>query len=79
MVCLVLGLWKHAVRDRLPSRAGAHELGLIRSGQRFTGHELTRLLEAFLEVPHEREVRLDVLLRPTGDLIRAAARDVHQQ
>ena len=48
--------------------AGAHELGLLGTGEALGRHELTRLLQLLREANHELDVRVDVLLRPGRDL-----------
>ena len=75
----LLGLGEHAVGDRPAVLAGAHELGLVGAGQALGGDELARLAELLVEALHELDVRLEVLLRPVGDLVRPAARGVHHQ
>jgi hypothetical protein len=70
----LLRLGEHAIRDRLAIFARAHALGLIGTAQALGGHELARCPELLREADHEGNVRLDVLLRPVGDLVRAVAR-----
>ena len=51
----------------------------MRAGEAFGGDQLSGFPERFVEAYHERDVRLDVLLRPRAKRVITRFRAVHHQ
>jgi hypothetical protein len=59
--------------------SGSHDLGLLRVGESFYARQLSGFAQSLVEAVHERDVRLNVLLRSCAKRVVTCPRAIHHQ